>query len=486
MTLAGPLSLGGCASLDGNPQTGSIEGEAVQIDVVPIAASGFQLSWVDKYESHSALNIYRRRSDSDDWSLIGWANSADQRFYSTGVLEETPVEHCVVPQGLEPIDACRGRSPVSTGSVSDVAVGTLIAPRSIRFPRNGEGSIARAGSHLLYVYGRYEGTGDYAHTSLAMRHSADDGKTWSDERVLAPSSRQLALPSLLRLKNGHLLLSYVEIVDEANARRLVRSSSDGGANWSEAASLTDGVLPYLTGSHDRLVQIDDGRLLYPVHGKLPSGDLGTFVYLSDDSGASWRRTTAAPLRVPESLLERGFSRGFWEASIAVASEGELLMVGRTAMGRLYSSRSIDRGETWSDPEPMPIQAPTAPVNMRRLSPVGDLLLVWEPHTDLTEHGGGERWILGSLTSNDGGHTWTNYKEIAYNGKAWFSYPSIYVDERNIVHMTFYGDNQGRFQNNENDEIFGGSIYLRFPKSFFMNSKSECVNSTQVERRFTCH
>lgn len=345
------------------------------------------------------------------------------------------------------------------------AIGRIIAPRTATHPRAGEGSLVRLGSELLYVYGRYEGTGDYAWAELVRRTSPDDGATWSDETPLFRSDHQLALPSLLRLADGTLLLSYVAIADPGSAKRVVRRSVDGARSWSPEIALTDGVRPYMTGSHDRMRRLSNGRLIYPVHAFIGLGEIATFVYVSEDHGATWRRTTDQPLRVPGMVSTSGFQHGFWEAAVSEVAPGQLLMVGRTAMGCLYRSRSDDYGTSWSQAEPMSVAAPTAPPNIVQL-PSGRTLLVWESHCDPAGTAGGPRWILSALTSGDAGGTWSHHRQIEYDGQNWFAYPSLYVDADATICLTYYGENDGFGDAKGYGNIFGGSRYLKLASTWF--------------------
>ena len=93
-------------------------------------------------------------------------------------------------------------------------------------------------------------------------------------------SLSLALPCLLMHESHmcscvsphephHLIILFV---------LLHVKSTDGGATWTPEQNLTDGSHPYMTGAHDRLRLLSNGRLVQPVHFKLPgSTGLGTFV-----------------------------------------------------------------------------------------------------------------------------------------------------------------------------------------------------------------
>jgi len=337
--------------------------------------------WCHNTTTEEGFVVLRRRVGGP-WAEVARLPAQARSYESTGVLASEMVEHCVRSfTAVDTSDRVISR-PATTLSHSTEALGGIIAPRSTANPRCGEGSVAADGSHLLYVYGRYEGSGDYARAVLAARRSVDSGLTWSDEETVLESEHQLALPSILSVGEQTLLLSYVSIMADGSAKRVIRRSSDFGRSWSAESDITDGIAPYMTGSHDRLRQLASGRLVYPVHTFLPMGELATFVYISDDTGRTWRRTTDLPLRVPGTISPNSFQLGFWEAAVAECGAGQILMVGRTAMGRLYRSMSYDDGISWSQPEPMNVQAPTPPANLLSLD-TETILLVWNPHVDVS-------------------------------------------------------------------------------------------------------
>jgi sialidase-1 len=429
------------------------------------SASHFRLSWDEPAESATGFIVSRRRAGEPDWTEIARLPGTARGFESTGMLEHECWEHRLCSHDLDGTIQSSRTIAATTSRHDALARGKLIAPRTGSHPRVGEGSIARWGDWLIYVYGRYQGSSDYAHASLAVRVSHDEGQNWSDEKVVLASPHQLALPALISIEPDALLLSYVEIRSEQSASRVVRRSTDGGTSWSPAVAISDRACGYMTGSHDRLVRLDSGRLIYPVHAFGEAGDLVSFVYVSDDAGETWRRTTRDPLRVASIGYPASFQHGFWEASVCQTASGALLMLGRTAMGRLYKSRSRDAGESWSDPQPTDIIAPTAPANLARLD-AEKILLVWSPHFAPGGAAGGPRLVLGSMVSEDGGSRWGDYRQIEYDGANWFSYPSTFVDTDGTVHLTYYGENDAIGDARGNGNIFGGSRHLAMPAVWF--------------------
>ena len=109
-------------------------------------------------------------------------------------------------------------------------------------------------------------------------------------------------------------------------------------------------------------------------------------------------------------------------------DGSVLLWIRTNAGCQHMSRSTDRGETWSAPQPSWLRAPLSPASIKRL-PTGDLLAVWNDHEsrfDLKRNGGwdGKRTPLTAALSGDEGKTWHGAKMIESDPTGHFCYIAI--------------------------------------------------------------
>ena len=93
---------------------------------------------------------------------------------------------------------------------------------------------------------------------LRQFRSADDGKTWTDEGIIA--GYHLHPPHLLRLKDGRILLTYGNRRDGSIETRL---SSDDGKTWEPV---------------QRLFTTGPGDMGYPSTAQLPDGKLVTVFY----------------------------------------------------------------------------------------------------------------------------------------------------------------------------------------------------------------
>ena len=123
-------------------------------------------------------------------------------------------------------------------------------------------------------------------------------------------------------------------------------SRDEGCTFEEEPAIwerSEGV--QLQGGANALVLLQSGRILLPLMFGLPDRDtqkLSSGFYVSDDSGYSWRQTTAR-IELPR--------RGAMEPSVAELQNGDLVLSLRTQLGGPYLSHSFDFGETWTVPEP---------------------------------------------------------------------------------------------------------------------------------------
>ena len=118
-------------------------------------------------------------------------------------------------------------------------------------------------------------------------------------------------------------------------------------------------------------------------------------------------------------------------------DGSILLWIRTNAGCQFMSRSADRGETWSAPQPSWLRAPTSPATIKRL-PTGDLLVVWNDHEsrfDLKRNGGwdGKRTPLSAAISSDEGKTWRGAKVIESDPKGHFCYIAVHpLDDGTVL------------------------------------------------------
>lgn len=333
--------------------------------------------------------------------------------------------------------------------------GMLIGAASDTVAKNGEGStISLRDGTLLHLFSRHmrpvDGAAKYENPDLwpavisAIR-SRDQGLTWTQPEVIFRSTTgdNAMQPSLTRMANGEIGVSYSRIDSLSSATKVFRWSANEGATWSEEILISPAGA-YWTSAHDRMVTLSSGRVLLPLHHKrsVRPEKMITQVAWSDDHGRSWK---LAPQQLDVADVIPGFrqtrpgAQGFWEASIAPLADGTLYMLGRTYGGWLYQTRSRDGGLTWDEPKPSRLLSGAAPGRVERIPGTNRLLVVWN-RCCLNETDGllGARLTLSAAVSDDGGDTWNSPRDIesvAPGDGNRVEYPAVTIRE-DRVYLTY--------------------------------------------------
>jgi sialidase-1 len=165
-------------------------------------------------------------------------------------------------------------------------------------------------------------------------------------------------------------------------RIYVRSSSDSAKTWSEPAVIS-GESAHTSRTNG--IRLSTGELLVPLH-RLGTGAGG--VLKSSDAGKTWVR---------RGMVANPVGQG-GEPTIAELSSGNVLMILRTTDGKMWASRSIDKGETWSPARDTGMIAGATSHNLLRLRD-GRLVLTHNPSKPPL------RTPLTMRVSADDGETW---------------------------------------------------------------------------------
>ncbi len=314
----------------------------------------------------------------------------------------------------------------------EAPVRTLELPPEQGNPRNSEGAfVTLKDGRVLFVYTHYTAGkgGDHDPAHLAGRYSVDGGRTWTrEDRVFVENEGNMNVMSvsLLRLKSGALALFYLVKNSPQDGRPVMRLSSDEGATWGPpTACITDQVGYYVL-NNDRVIQLASGRLVMPVclhwaQGEPKADWQGTLMcYLSDDGGRSWRRSRDAR----KGYNADGKRVTTQEPGVVELKDGRVMMFIRTDGGCQYVSYSADGGDTWSPPTASDIKSPLSPASIKRLPSTGDLLLVWNDHSDIPAGLVKRRVPLSTAISRDDGRTWECAKALEGNPKGWYCYSAI--------------------------------------------------------------
>ena len=326
-----------------------------------------------------------------------------------------------------PAAATAGSLPAaSKGDVSMEQKTVLELPHQAGNPRNSEGAfITLKDGRIMFIYTKFYGDSwsDHAAACLAARYSDDNGDSWTaeDEIVVPNEGQNVMSVSLLRLADGRLAMVYLRKALTADGyldcRPQLRHSADEGKTWSEPVSIipTPG---YYVGNNDRLVQLKNGRLLYPVAlHRAHTDDDGRkgvdirgigLVYYSDDNGDSWRE--APQWLLPPSRLGSGFQ----EPGVVELSGGRLMIWFRTNDGAQYTACSGDQGLTWETAvKNNRFRSSESPMSIKRDPEHGDLIAVWNDHSPRwaieRRDASWRRTPLVLARSADEGETWHDHQ-----------------------------------------------------------------------------
>ncbi len=302
---------------------------------------------------------------------------------------------------------------------------------------------------LLMTYQQYDAEGHGA-GAIAARYSSDKGKTWSDETCLIPRPKPAAKdiychPSLLRLANGQLLLSYIygSGADPLFGHNYYRRSDDDGKTWGDQLLATP-CPGYNIVHNDKFIQLSTGRIIAPVEQELVASADGhagyiSFTVYSDDNGYSWHQSENTVNMLPVEAQE---------PHAVELKDGRILMLMRTYSGSVAQSISTDQGRTWSKGERIPaltLPPNSSALNVKRIPGTGDLLLL--RCSGAPKENPRIRTPFVSVISKDDGATWENERVIMGDPEDDYGYPSlIFTDglalisyhQRDGLHLALIG------------------------------------------------
>lgn len=190
---------------------------------------------------------------------------------------------------------------------------------------------------------------DSADTWVAYSVSSDDGATWSEPFVLAPSIDNGYCSSGGWYVNDDAIVGYINVwPDDISPRGgyTYYTQSSDGVNWTEPAPvlMKDGSV--LNGIFEQDPHVlDSGRIVSAAH--FQKGLFINPVYTDDKSGVKgWVKSEYTNMSQSGSATT---SREM-EPSMFVNEDGNLVMIFRDqdSSYKVLASVSTDQGETWSD------------------------------------------------------------------------------------------------------------------------------------------
>jgi hypothetical protein len=296
-------------------------------------------------------------------------------------------------------------------------------------PRTSEGDfVILKNDRILSVNTKFAGGGsDHDGAVLAGRISKDNGRTWSEDFVVVENEggRNVMSVTLLRLQNGRIALFYLVKNSLTDCYPVMRLSSDEAQTWSAPVACIPPGTGYFVLNNNRVIQLDNGRLLLPVacHSKNgtsfnPNGVITCFY--SDDSGATWHESR--PVEAPEGVVKQ-------EPGVIALKDGRLLMYIRTGSGFQYFSYSSDAGHTWSVAVEGTLRSAQSPALIVRDPWTQQLTAIWNDHPT-------QRTPLCLAVSGDEGQTWTSRQIIENDPALWYCYPSFKILSQGLALVSY--------------------------------------------------
>lgn len=318
-------------------------------------------------------------------------------------------------------------------AADDASLVTLNVEPTKQFPRNSEGSFATlASGRVIFCYTQfYGGAGDESPAQIVRIHSDDQGRTWSQPEVIVENTGgdNVMSVSLLRLASGRLALFYCIKNSWIDCRPHMRVSEDDGRTWSEARLILQAP-GYFVLNNDRVIQTSKGRLIVPLgfhrsRGSDPESSKSwdaraiTLWIHSDDEGRTWQEAAswwALPVRSGSGLQEPG---------VVERADGTLFSWSRTDQGTQYGFESTDHGHTWSAPVPTELKSPNGPASIKRLPGSSDLLALFNDHSGRFPFPPKKRNPFVAAISSDGGRTWPQRKLVESDPDGLYHYTAIH-------------------------------------------------------------
>ena len=221
-------------------------------------------------------------------------------------------------------------------------------------------------------------------TEMLFRRSEDEGKTWSPPVVMNQCLlRAHALQdTMIRTESGRIILP-------------VYCGLGQGIFHQEGAPFVGG---YLNGNF-----ISTDAHFYDPHFSV------SYVLYSDDEGETWQPNRNGELFILLDDVTTWY--GAAEPSVVEVTPGNLMMVVRTRLGRLFQAFSDDNGETWSRLVSTQLAGSQAPGQIRKLPETGHLLVVWTQQSEQEVRQGFIRTRLSSAISRNQGGIWEHFQNV---------------------------------------------------------------------------
>ena len=283
------------------------------------------------------------------------------------------------------------------------------------------------------------GSGDQAPSTISLMNSSDNGATWENFRIAAgmiPGCVNVYSPSLYRRADGSISLFFKRYMHLVWGEKQLNSyyridSYDEGKTWSEEKIVWE--KQQQGAMNDTIKRIASGATLLPTRCSEAWGgpnDHGFISVLrSEDDLNTW--TESNRISVP--------MRGLSEPCIAQHADGTLHMVMRTQLGSVFHSFSTDDGRTWSKPQTTGLRSPESCPCIVTVPGTDAQLVVWndsEYDMNWASHYG-KRTPLTVAISKDGLRTFSDHFNIETDPNRAFTNPSVTVTSDGLFLLNYW-------------------------------------------------
>ncbi|WP_346749523.1 sialidase family protein [uncultured Brachyspira sp.] len=229
------------------------------------------------------------------------------------------------------------------------------------------------GDLLAFADKRIGSIGDVnaAPIETVYKKSKDNGKTWSQEVRISPSTSDRFRSYgdgayCVDRKTGNIIClvvgdqGFLKSTPDNPIRTRLIIGRNNGSTWDDPIDITDQIYGANCKDPDRKtwhgvfttsgngVQLRNGRILFVLNVRKSDkvSPLFNHVLYTDDGGKTWNVSKGAP------GISKNPSRGGSEAKIVELNDGTLLMAIRPeGIFQRFLAKSTDNGETWGEMEP---------------------------------------------------------------------------------------------------------------------------------------
>ncbi len=227
-------------------------------------------------------------------------------------------------------------------------------------------------------------------------------------------------PVLFTDKSGKLLLHYKVGADPRHWKAFYKTSIDNGHTWSTATQLPDRLLGPI---RNKPLILSTGDILYP--SSRESEDEKTWT-------AHFERSSADMLNWRSYALP-STEFGIIQPTLLEYKDKGIQALFRSRQNMIVQSWSTDGGKHWSVPAATGLPNPNSGIDAVSLHN-GTKLLVYNPLKAGTNWWEG-RSVLKVAASTDGVN-WKDVYTLEDHKEGEYSYPSIVVDENDIIHIVY--------------------------------------------------